>query len=87
MSDLFREFIKDVLDMKKKPTLIPKPPNFFSIFLEERKQKPEDTINVLENKHTHIQNMIKELRKELESIDKRLAQPKQPKKKAARRKI
>jgi len=87
MSGLFKEFIEDVLDVEAEPALMPRLPNLFSRFLEERKQKPADTINVLENKRTHIENMIKELQKELGLINKRLAEPKQPKRKTAHSKV
>jgi DNA-binding PadR family transcriptional regulator len=77
MSDLIKEFMKDVLDVKTMSIPMPKMPNFFSVFLEERKEKPEDTINVLEHKRTQIENMIKALQKELVAINKRLDQLKQ----------
>ncbi len=78
MSDLIREFMKDVLDVKTMSVPMPRMPNFFSVFLEERKEKPEDTINVLENKRTQIENMIEALQRELEVINKRLDQMKSP---------
>jgi DNA-binding PadR family transcriptional regulator len=78
MSDLIKEFMKDVLDVKIKPIPLPRMPNFFSVFLEERKEKPEDTVNVLESKQTQIENMIEELQKELGVIKKRLDQLKPP---------
>ena len=77
MSDLIKEFMKDVLHVKMKPIPMPRIPNFFSVFLEERKEKPEDTVNVLESKRTQIENMIEELQKELGVINKRLDQLKQ----------
>lgn len=73
MSGLFTEFIKDVLDVEK-PFSMPRIPNLFSVFLEERKEKPEDTMNVLENKRKQIEKMTKELQKELAAINKRIAQ-------------
>ena len=78
MSDLIKEFMKDVLDVKMKPIPLPRMPKFFSVFLEERKEKPEDTVNVLESKRTQIENMIEELQKELGVINKRLDQLKPP---------
>jgi len=74
MSGLFKEFMKDVLDVKMEPISMPRGPPFFSVFLEERKEKPEDTINILESKRTQIENMIEELQKQLGVINKRLAQ-------------
>jgi DNA-binding PadR family transcriptional regulator len=73
MSGLFTEFMKDVLDVEK-PFSMPRIPNLFSVFLEERKEKPEDTMNVLESKRKQIEKMIKELQKELVTINKRIAQ-------------
>jgi DNA-binding PadR family transcriptional regulator len=78
MSGLFEEFMKDVLDVEMKTISVPRPPNFFSAFLEERKEKPEDTISVLEGKRTQIENMIEELQKQLSAINKRLIQLKKP---------
>jgi DNA-binding PadR family transcriptional regulator len=78
MSDLIKEFMKDVLHVKMKPIPMPRIPNFFSVFLEERKEKPEDTVNVLESKRIQIENMIEELQKELGVINKRLDQLKPP---------
>lgn len=73
MSGLFTEFMKDVLDVEK-PFSMPRIPNLFSVFLEERKEKPEDTMNVLESKRKQIEKMTKELQKELAAINKRIAQ-------------
>jgi DNA-binding PadR family transcriptional regulator len=71
MGDLFREFMKDVLDVKSatKPPI----PNLFSAFLEEGKERPEETVDVLEAKRSHIDNVIENLKKEREAINKRLA--------------
>jgi DNA-binding PadR family transcriptional regulator/uncharacterized coiled-coil protein SlyX len=74
MSDLFEEYLKDVLDVKVNPIQTPRMPNLFSVFLEERKKKPGDTINVLKDKRTQIDCMIEQLQKELRVINKRLAQ-------------
>jgi DNA-binding PadR family transcriptional regulator len=73
MSGLFTEFMKDVLDVEK-PFSMPRIPNLFSVFLEERKEKPEDTMNVLESKRKQIEKMTKELQKELATINKRIVQ-------------
>jgi DNA-binding PadR family transcriptional regulator len=83
VSDLFKEYMKDVLEVETNQFSIPRRPPLFSVFLEERKEKPEDTINLLESKRTQIENMIKELQKELEAIDGRLIQLKQPSRKTA----
>jgi len=87
MSGLLKEFMKDVLDVEMKPISIPRVPNFFSVFLEERKEKPEDTINVLQSKRMQIENMTEELQKELAAIDKRLARLEQPRRKTTHGKV
>jgi DNA-binding PadR family transcriptional regulator len=74
MSDLFREFMKDVLDVRMNPIPVPRMPNFFSVFIEERKKKPEDTISILDCKRAQIEDMVKELQKELVAINRRMAQ-------------
>jgi peptidoglycan hydrolase CwlO-like protein len=62
-----------VLDVEK-PFSMPRIPNLFAVFLEERKEKPEDTMNVLESKRKQIEKMTKELQKELAAINKRIVQ-------------
>jgi len=83
MSDLFREFMKDVLDVKSAAG--PSVPNLFAAFLEDRKEKPEDTVNVLKRKRGQIENVIENLQKELSVIDKRLVKMKPLKKNSRRR--
>jgi len=85
MSDLIKEFMKDVLDVKIKPIPLPRMPNFFSVFLEERKEKPEDTIKILEGKRAQIEEMSKQLQKALEAITKRLSQLEQQKRETTNR--
>jgi DNA-binding PadR family transcriptional regulator len=77
MTDLFKEYMKDVLDVEVNKTQMPKTP--FALFLEEGKCKPEDTKKILENKRLHIEDMVKNMQKELLQIDKRLAQLEKPK--------
>ena len=84
MSGLFTEFMKDVLDVEK-PVSMSRLPNLFSVFLEERKEKPEDTMNVLESKRKQIEKMIKELQKELAAINKRIAQLERSEEKGGKR--
>ena len=81
MSGLFKEFMKDVLEVELQPIAMPRRPPFFSVFLEERKEQPEDTIKIIENRRTQIENMVEELEKELGRINKRLIQLKQPRRK------
>jgi DNA-binding PadR family transcriptional regulator len=85
MTNLFEEFLKDVLDVKVNPIQMPRMPNLFSVFLEERKKKPGDTINVLKGKRAQIDFMIEQLQKELGVINKRLAQMEKPKKETTSR--
>lgn len=73
MSSLFAESMKDVFHVETGSILIQRIPNPFSVFLEERKEKPEDTISTLEDKRMQIENMIDELRKQLLAINKRLS--------------
>jgi DNA-binding PadR family transcriptional regulator len=70
MADLFKEYMKDVLDVEVNKTQMPKTP--FALFLEEGKCKPEDTKKILENKRAHIEGMIKNMQEELTQINKRL---------------
>jgi DNA-binding PadR family transcriptional regulator len=70
MADLFKEYMKNVLDVNALPHL----PNIFAIFLEERKEKPEDTLNILEKKRAQIEDMMKSMHTELEEINKRIDQ-------------
>ena len=70
MGDLFREFFKDVLDVKSAPK--PPIPNVFSAFLEEGKEQTHDSVDVLEAKRSHIGIVIENLKKEQEAINKRL---------------
>jgi prefoldin subunit 5 len=60
-------------------------PNLFSMFLEERKEKPEDTIKILEGKRAQIEEMSKQLQKALEAITKRLSQLEQQKRETTNR--
>jgi DNA-binding PadR family transcriptional regulator len=85
MSDLFKEFMKDVLDVKTMSVPMPRMPNLFSMFLEERKEKPEDTIKILEGKRAQIEEMSKQLQKALEAITKRLSQLEQQKRETTNR--
>ena len=74
MSDLFKEYLKDVLGVKVSSVQMPKVPNLLSVLLEERKEKPEDTLNVLKSKRTQVETIIKEFQKNLEAINARIAQ-------------
>jgi DNA-binding PadR family transcriptional regulator len=83
MGDLFREFMKDVLDVKSAAR--PPMPNLFSTFLEEKKERPEDAVNLLKLKRGQIEEVIGNLQKELRIINKRLSTMEQKKKTLRRR--
>jgi DNA-binding PadR family transcriptional regulator len=85
MSDLFREFVKDVLDVKSVST--PVMPDPFSVFLEERKERPDDTVRVLERKQRRIEGIIEDMQRQRDAISKRLAQLERPKRVVSRRRL
>jgi DNA-binding PadR family transcriptional regulator len=85
MGDLFREFMKDVLDVKSAAK--PPVPDFFSVFLEEEKENPEDTVAALEQKRNQIEGGIERLQNELHVINKRLARMEPQKSKTSHRKV
>ncbi len=72
MVELMKEYMKDVLDVEVNKAQLPKTP--FALFLEEGRCKPEDTIKVLENKRSHIEDAIKRLQEDLAQINKQLSQ-------------
>jgi DNA-binding PadR family transcriptional regulator len=79
MNDLFKDYIKEVLNVEAASIQAPRVPNIFSMFLEERRRKPEDTINILRHKHAQLEDMIDILQTELREINKKLVQLEQPK--------
>jgi len=89
MGDLFREFMKDVLDVKSNARAAARlpVPNLWSVFLEERKERPMDTVSVLEHKRSQFENIIESVQKELELINKRLAKMERTKRKARGRRL
>jgi DNA-binding PadR family transcriptional regulator len=84
MNDLFKEYMKDVLGVEMISVQLPKVPNLLSVFLEERTEKPEDTINVLKSKRMQVETIIKKLQRNLEAINARIAQLEQPNRKKSR---
>jgi DNA-binding PadR family transcriptional regulator len=72
MSELLKEYMKDVLDVEVNNTQLPKTP--LALFLEEGKCSPKDTKKVLENKRAHIEDLIKKLQENLGQINKQLTQ-------------
>ena len=74
VSALFEEFARDVLNVETKSLPMPRIPTPFSIFLEDRNKKHEDSPKALERKRSHIEDTIKMLQSELQTINKRLAE-------------
>ena len=63
MHDLFREYLTGVLEVNLQPGQTPRAPSLFSMFLEARTGKPQDSVKVLREKGEEIRGMIKKLRK------------------------
>ena len=84
MNDLFKEYMKDVLGVEMSSVQLSKVPNLLSVFLEERTEKPEDTVNVLKSKRMQVETIIKKLQRNLEAINARIAQLEQPNRKKSR---
>jgi DNA-binding PadR family transcriptional regulator len=70
MNSMFEEYARAVLNLDPKAVTVPRMPNPFSIFLEE---KPKNKLDALEMKRNRIQHMIKMLQNELQIVDNRLA--------------
>ena len=70
MNTLFKEYAISVLDLEPKALPMPRIPNPFSPFLEE---KPKSMREAPEMKRNRIQHMIKMLQSELQTVDNRLA--------------
>jgi DNA-binding PadR family transcriptional regulator len=85
MGELFKEFMKDVLDVKS--VARPPIPDLFSAFLEERKEGVEDVVDALRRNRGKIEDAIEHLQKELNVIDRRLAKMEPQKKRAPRRRL
>ncbi len=71
MSSLFREFLKDVLDIEV--NMNPPTPPPLSALLEETGAKPGDTVSALRHRRARLEDMMVEFQKELKLIDKKLA--------------
>ena len=82
MGNLFREFVKDVLDVKSAAR--PPVPNLFSAFLEEKKERPEDAVAVLKRKRGEIEEVIEHSQNELHVINRQLARMETHKKRTSR---
>lgn len=73
MHHLFKDYLTGVLDVRLPSSQTPKMPNLFSMFLEARTGKPEDSIIVLKEKNIEIKEMITKLRKIQKTVAKRMA--------------
>jgi len=78
MNTLFEEYARTVLDLEPKALPMPRIPNPFSPFLEE---KPKSGLEALELKRNRIQHMVKMLQSDLLTVDNRLVTLKKQKQK------
>jgi PadR family transcriptional regulator PadR len=76
MNTMFREFARDVLNMKPKTLPMPVLPTPFSAFFEEKNQQSTDNPKNLKRRRTHLEAAIKMLQKELETTNRKLAKHK-----------
>ena len=72
MKNLFEQYIKDVLDVETQPNPILNMPLPLSELLIKADEKEEDTIRRLKKQRIQIQVMIKQLQKNLKTINKSL---------------
>ena len=70
MNTLFKEYARTVLDLEPKALPVPRMPNPFFSFLDE---KFKSRLEVLEMKRNRIKHMVKMLQSELRTLDIRLA--------------
>jgi DNA-binding PadR family transcriptional regulator len=70
LNSLFSEFARDVLNMED--TNIPMPPSPFTPFLEEK--KGQLSLAQLEQRRKHLVNHLKDMREELNEIDRKVAE-------------
>lgn len=71
ISNLFREFARDVLNIEE-DTQIPEIPSMFSAFLDEKNDSTQ-TLERLEHHRRHAIEGIKKMREELKELDKRIS--------------
>ncbi|MCL2134682.1 MAG: helix-turn-helix transcriptional regulator [Candidatus Bathyarchaeota archaeon] len=71
ITELLKEYMTDILYMKVNNNLHKTP---LTRFLEEDTYNPKDTKKILENKKTHIEDIIKKMQEKLEQINKQLTQ-------------
>jgi len=80
IGNLFREFVRDVLNIETTTTPVPNMPSFFTPFLEE-KTGSEENLKQLEHDRKHIYEGVKMMQDRLKLIDKRIAEIKKEDKK------
>jgi len=73
MHELFKEYLTGVLDVRLPLSQTPRTPSLFSMFLEARTGRSEDSIKVLKEKDAEIQRMIRTLQKLQRAIGRRVA--------------
>jgi DNA-binding PadR family transcriptional regulator len=72
MRNLFKEYVKGVLDVNAQLDPALNMPLPLAKLLKETEEKEEDMIRRLEDQRKHIQSMIEKLQKELKMVEKRL---------------
>jgi DNA-binding PadR family transcriptional regulator len=72
ISNLFREFARDVLYIEK-DTQLPEIPSMFSAFLDEKNEGAQ-TLDRLERHRRHAIEGMKKMREELKELDKKISQ-------------
>ena len=72
MNALFQEFARDVLNIEPKDLPFHAMPSPFSALLEDKNQQTTESKEELEQKRTHIKDIIKTLQSELQQINKQL---------------
>ena len=72
MRNLFKEYMKGVLEVDTQPDSALSIPLPLAELLKETSEKEEDTIKRLEEQSRQVQNMIKQLQENLRAIKKRL---------------
>jgi len=81
MNVLLEEYARDVLAVEPKATDLPRIPNPFSLFLDEKAKSRREALEI---KRDRLRNMIETLQSELQTLEERLAALNQQKQKAQR---
>jgi uncharacterized FlaG/YvyC family protein len=72
MKNLFEEYMKDVLEVEAQPSQMLNIPRPLSELLKETEEKREDTKKRLNEQRRQTQGIVKQLQKQLKTINKRL---------------